>query len=96
MNKEIEIAHKNGYVLTITSTRQFCEALSDIIAKYVGVRCGIYDASCHNGITKVLSVSGKNSVRKIMDWMYQDANIYLIRKYNRYIDYFYTNNSLSA
>lgn len=82
--------------LTITSTNSFCQTLSDIIYQHTGAHVGIYDASCHNGITKVATVSGKNMVKKFMDWIYQDAELYLQRKHDRYLDYFYTDNSLSA
>lgn len=86
----------NRYLLTITSTVDFCQAIVDICAKYIGIRGHIYDASNHNGITKVFSISGINVTKTFMDWMYQDATIFLRRKYNRYCDYFNVNNSLLA
>ena len=84
------------FLLTITSTEQFCKAIVDICASQIGIRGHIYDASNHNGITKVFALSGSNVVKKFMDWMYQDSTIYLQRKYNRYCEYFNINNSLSA
>ena len=72
--------------LTITSTQKFCNKLKEIIESELGIYCGVYDASCHNGITRVASLSGTSAV-KLMDWMYQDADIYLQRKYDRYIEY---------
>ncbi len=82
--------------LTITSTEQFCKALTDISAQYVNILGHIYDASCHNGITKVFTLTGVNVVSKFMMWMYQDATIFLQRKYDRYCNYFNINNSLTA
>lgn len=79
--------------LTITSTDSFCKALVDICAKYIGIRGHIYDASCHNGITKVFTLSGPLVVKKFMDWMYKDSTIFLLRKYNRYCEYFNIDNS---
>lgn len=84
------------FVLTITSTEDMCRAIVDICAKYIGINSHIYDASCHNGITKVFSICGRNIVQKMMEWMYKDANIFLLRKYNRYVDYFNINNSVAA
>lgn len=72
--------------LTITSTENFCKRVKEIVEKELGIYCGIYDASCHNGITKVASLSGTSAV-KLMDWMYKDADLYLQRKYDRYIEY---------
>lgn len=72
--------------LTFTSTEQFCVKIKEIVEKELGIYCGIYDASCHNGITKVASLSG-TSAMKLMDWMYKDADLYLDRKYKRYLEY---------
>lgn len=87
---------RGGIIITITSTNQFCQAISDIVANEIKINSGIYDASSHNGITKVFSLSGKNVCKKFLDWIYDDATIYLERKYNRYIEYYNLNNSLSA
>lgn len=81
--------------LTITSTESFCKALVDICAKYIGIRGHIYDASCHNGITKVFTLSGPLVVKKFMDWMYKNSTIFLLRKYNRYCEYFNIDNSIT-
>ena len=72
--------------LTITSTEKFCKRVKEIVEKELGIYCGIYDASCHNGITKVASLSGTSAV-KLMNSMYKDADLYLQRKYDRYIEY---------
>ena len=74
--------------LTITSTEQFCKAIVDICAKYLDIRGHIYDASCHNGITKVFTLSGSIVVKKFLDWMYKDATIFLQRKFDRYNEYY--------
>ena len=83
-------------MVTITATQQFCETLKDICKEELGINAGIYDASCHNGITKVFTLSGRNISKKFLDWIYEDAVLYLQRKYNRYCDYYNINNSLSA
>lgn len=83
-------------LLTFTSTEKFCNSIKNIISQKLNISCGnIYDASCHNGITKVLSISGVNQVKIVLDWLYKDAELYLDRKYNKYhLDYI--NNSLIA
>lgn len=83
-------------IVSITSTNNMCEYIRDICISVVGVNAGIYDASCHNGITKVLSISGRNVTKQFLDWLYKDATIYMERKYKRYVKYFYMDNSLSA
>lgn len=72
--------------VTITSTEDFCLSVKSIIEKELSIYCGIYDASCHNGITKVLTISGKTSF-SFLDWIYKDASIYMDRKYLRYLQY---------
>ena len=74
--------------VTITSTEEFCKAIIDICAKYIGIKSNLYDASCHNGITKVFSITGCNVCKKFLDWIYKDSTIHLERKYNRYCDYY--------
>lgn len=85
------------FTLTITSTYSFCNKLKEIVCNTIDINCHIYDASNHNGVTKVFTVSGGKQVKKFLDWIYCDADLFLQRKYDRYIDYFYNiNNSLSA
>ena len=91
--------NKNGYTLTITSTNDFCIALREVVATLLGIHCSIYDAQNHNGITKVFTISGRVQTKKFLDWLYDDAEMYLDRKYRRYVQYYYDNdidNSLSA
>lgn len=75
------------WVLTLTSTERFCNGALNVLRSMTGIGGGIYDASCHNGITKVVSIGGVNQCRTVLDWMYKDANLYLERKHKRYIDY---------
>lgn len=88
---------KTNFILTITSTNNFCEKLKEIIEKEVGINCHVYNASNNNGITKVFTVSGRFQVKSLLDWLYKDADLFLERKHDRYIQYFYNidkNNTL--
>lgn len=82
--------------VTITATESFCNDLKKICEKELNICPKIYDASCHNGITKVFTLSGRNISKIFLDWIYQDAKLYLQRKYDRYCEYYNINNSLSA
>lgn len=79
---------KNGKfqpLVTFTSTESFCKDLQEYLRNELSIPCGnIYDASCHNGVTKVLSFSGTQQVKKFLDWLYMDADMYLKRKYEKY------------
>lgn len=83
-------------VVTITSTEQFCKAICDIVADQIKIRGHIYDASCHNGVTRVFSICGYDVCKKFLDWLYSTDTICLQRKYDRYCEYYDINNSLSA
>lgn len=85
---------KQNTVVTITSTENFCKAVIDICAQYVGIRGHFYDASCHNGVTRVFSICGRDICKKFLDWIYDDAQLFLQRKYDRYCSYYGINNSL--
>ena len=78
-----------GYrdLITITSTEDFCNDCLEIIRQEVGIGGGIYDASSHNGITKVLSISGNNQINKFFEWLYKDAELYMKRKHDLYEQY---------
>ena len=94
----MKIINENNHPVTttITSTESVCQSIKTICEQYVGISPGIYDASCHNGVTKVIVFSGRNISKRFLDWIYQDATIYLDRKYYRYINYYDLDDSLSA
>lgn len=76
--------NKARYLTTITSTQSFCEQIRQIIKDNVNIPCGnVYDASCHNGVTKVLSISGMKQNNALFKWLYADAELYLERKYRK-------------
>lgn len=76
-------------LVTLTSTDAFCKDAKKIINIYSqAIGGGIYDSSCHNGITKVLSFSGKNQVNNLLNWIYKDAELYIQRKYDLYFKRF--------
>jgi intein-encoded DNA endonuclease-like protein len=89
--------HKTQTTFSITSTEKFCKSVQNILINELDIGGGnIYDASCHNGITRCLSINGNIQTKKIFDWLYSDTDFYLTRKYEKYINAFYNNDSLSA
>lgn len=87
-------------LLTITSTNDFCQRCLEILREELNIGGGIYDASSHNGITKVISISGFVQLEKVLSWLYKDADLYMKRKHDIYINQFktakYINNSQTA
>lgn len=90
---------KNECRCSLLSTEDFCKTLAQIIKEELGVHCSIM--LTHGNAeksTRVLSIAGRKQVKKFLDWIYKDADIYLERKYNIYLSKYYPdiNNSLSA
>lgn len=72
------------YSWQITSTFNFCNYVKKYLLK-LGINSSMRVACKSNSITHTLSVGGNNQVLKLLDWMYNDSNIYLDRKYNKYL-----------
>lgn len=75
----------NNAKLSIISTKAFCEKVKDILYKDIGINACIY--LCHKNestTTRALQISGRNQIKKFLDYIYNNANLYLDRKYNIY------------
>lgn len=74
----------------IVSTESFCISLKSIIEDLLHIHCSTL--LCHGRIdkpTRVLQIAGRNQVKTFLDWIYQDAEIYMERKYKIYQDVYY-------
>lgn len=72
--------------LSITSTFEFCNSLSDLLLS-LGIYSKVAEASNKNGITAALYISKIKDINLFLEWMYKDANIYLKRKHDIYLQY---------
>lgn len=86
--------YKNS-ILTITSTENFCLKIKEYIEKTLQINTYMADASSHNGITRVFGISGANQIKTFLDWLYKDADIYLERKYQKYINKYYNSSQVA-
>jgi len=71
--------------VSILGTEQFCSTLKCIIKKHLGINSSI----CHTkkgSKIKQLVIHGNLVGRKFMDWIYNDSQIHLDRKYTKYQD----------
>lgn len=86
----------NG-TINILSTKNFVSKINDIFLNEIFIENSgnIRLAKKNNDITCSI-LFRKNDSKKILDWFYTDSKIYLKRKYDRYINAFYLNNSLIA
>lgn len=84
----------DNYNITLVSTEDFLLEAQKCLIKNLNIPGGtITDPCSNNGITKVLTIGGRIQTKVIMDWFYKDATLYLKRKYDKYISYYYEDNS---
>ena len=70
--------------VSMVGTHTFLNRLQEIILKQTGVDVLVYrDKRARDPICG-LRCSRKNDVKKLLDWIYRDANIFLQRKYDKY------------
>jgi len=73
---------KIGFV----STLDFCLGFSETLRSELNVNCSLGKRyKDRDTTTRQLSISGNNQVIKVLDWLYNDAKIFLNRKYEKYI-----------
>ena len=73
---------------SIVSTYDFCNVYNQMLVQHAGVN--LTKIQCNRGLY-YCSHGGKNQVRKIFDFLYKDATIYMERKYQKFAS-LYTNN----
>ena len=83
----------------LISTENFCNRLAEIIKIKLNIHATIIP--CHNEIdkpTRCFQIAGKYQVKRFLDWIYQDAEIFMERKHDLYLLKYYSNvdNSLSV
>ena len=85
--------------VNLVGTEQFCTKLLNILHENNVITGGSISVPRNdNGITRVIRFGGANQTRAFLDWIYKDANLYLDRKHQKYINRYYQNinNTLSA
>ena len=65
------------------STNDFCQVAKLLIENTLFINCSIENCA-NNDITKELRISGKRQCKIFLDWLYNDAELYIDRKYQIY------------
>jgi len=69
--------------VNITSTFDFCQSLRDIVQEQLGINFCVHK----NGNRQYcIRTEARQSIIKFMDWLYYDSSLFLLRKYNKYMD----------
>lgn len=77
----------------IVGTKSFCESLGRIFEDSLEITTYHINmpgrAKENNTNTRTIQVNGVENVKRLLDWMYKDAELYLQRKYNIYKSVYY-------
>lgn len=76
---------ENDDSVDLVSTLDFCKSLNCVLEQQLGITFGIREAGNHNGITMEFYARNKTEKKKFLDWIYQDADLKLERKYQTYL-----------
>jgi hypothetical protein len=77
---------KNAVCTKITSTKEFCTSVKNIILQQTGLKFGEPRPANKSGNnTYRIDMSGARQIQNFLTWLYKDASIYLNRKYNLYL-----------
>lgn len=82
----------NGYfytLVTLTSTKDFCEGAKELIRRTTGVESYVNIPSKYKGTdspTRTLVISGNKQVIKLLNWLYEGEEVFLNRKKDKYME----------
>lgn len=68
----------------ICVTQDFCNGLKKIIESNLDIHCSVILSNKKSKIYKTV-ISGRNQCIKFLDWIYDDAELFLYRKYEIYL-----------
>lgn len=72
------------YTISLISTKPFCESLMDILEKGKITKVKLLDR--HNQMF-IWCKRGTNQIKIFLNYIYKDANVYLDRKYQKYLEF---------
>lgn len=77
---------RRSRAVDLAGTEDFCTRAKEIIEKFLNINCCILISNQDHPSTKKLVISGIYQSKIFLDWIYEDADMFLTRKYNTYIE----------
>lgn len=76
---------------SIIGTISICEGIANYMSNILQEQVKVHNhkPEKYNIELRCVRISGKKKIKRILDELYKDTDIYLERKYNRYLQYFY-------
>lgn len=76
----------NTLRICLVGTEMLLNAIKNKIDSMINIKCYIGNTSKKDSITKYLRFTGTNA-QKLLNWIYEDSELYLTRKFDKYNDY---------
>lgn len=77
---------KCGHDVNIVGTDMILQKIKQIVDDNLNINCYVGNTGHHNNdITKVFKVYGRKQANIFLSWLYDDAELFIERKYNMYI-----------
>jgi len=77
--------HNGTNRVTIISNYEFCYDLQKIVNENLNINSKVYNKTKNVGC---FSISGNKQIKKFLDWIYNDSDLKLLRKYKIYKENF--------
>jgi len=77
-----------NYKISFGSSNIFCKSFADFIKENFNIHTSIYHPKDKHELYDTVMISGRIQCKKVLDWVYKDATIYLKRKYDKYLEIF--------
>ena len=84
MDGDGHIEWNSSKFITIVGTNQFCNHIKEFCKNTLDIDCSICNTANKSSNTKLLYIHKKSNVKKFLDFVYNDAELYIERKYNIY------------
>lgn len=80
------IIYPQDYKITVSivSSKYFTKQFIKVVSKILNISIREYRIK-ENEITKTIKIRGRLQVSKFLDWIYKDADVYIQRKYLKYL-----------
>jgi hypothetical protein len=83
-----KVSGQIDYSVQFISSNKFCAKLKNILENKLNIYFTLrLSKPKTNQITTTISVGGNKQVKRMLDYLYKDATIYLPRKYQKYLDF---------
>ena len=81
--------------ISFIGTELFCRKAAEFVSQKLGIHCGVYKCK-KNSITstRMMQIAGRNQVKKFLDYIYEDAELFLERKYEIYQNVYCSNKKI--